>query len=34
MQQSGDEAFNQALTIAFDNRLGYAAWKANGRFFR
>ncbi len=23
MQQSGDEAFNQALTIAFDNRLGF-----------
>ncbi len=22
MQQSGDEAFNRALTIAFDNRLG------------
>ncbi|EPC4819457.1 FAD-dependent 2-octaprenylphenol hydroxylase [Salmonella enterica] len=33
MQQSGDEAFNQALTIAFDNRLGLCRVESERQVF-
>ncbi|MFM2510338.1 FAD-dependent monooxygenase, partial [Escherichia coli] len=33
MQQSGDEAFNQALTIAFDNRLGLCRLESERQVF-